>query len=204
MSQELKSGLDNTLATVDPTSKALRVTQYKTNGSLLYDESIGEYMVSATILTTASLATTVGLFHIRNGSIYRVKLKSIIITLSNAGTAGATVFAVGIDRYNSASTTPSGATAITFFPPENSTMPASTVAACMVATAGVGLTLTGLTKTGLMHSCSIPRSVTSTTQTFSFEKDIELNFSEGLIIYPLTATVIGDAFSISLYWEELV
>lgn len=202
MSQEIKSGAGADLATVDPTSKALRVTQYKSDGTLLNEEYLGEYMCATGILTSAALATTVGLFHIRNGATRVMKIKAISVTMCFAGTAAATTFQMAFDRYNAASTTPTGGTAVVPVP-ENTTMGASTYASCLVCAAGTGLTLTGVNKTGPVSILALSRSVTGGNLFFNMtEKDLELQPNEGLIFYPFTTGVIGDSFTISVYWSE--
>jgi hypothetical protein len=202
MAREIKSGATTDLLTIDPTSKAARVTNYKTDGTLLHDEFIAEYMVSASILTTAALATTVGLFTIRNGATRTMKLKEVSIISAFCGTAAATAFQLGCDRFTAGSTTPTGGTAITVFPAENSGMSASTVADCRVCLAGTGISLTGVTKSGTLAITAIPRSVTGASLSFAFDKDIELLPNEGLVFYPYATGVIGDTFAINLYWGE--
>jgi hypothetical protein len=202
MAREIKSGASTDLMTVDPVSKAARVTQYKTDGTLLNTEFIAEYMVSASILTTAALATTVGFFTIRNGATRTMVLKEVSIFSAFCGTAAATALQIGLDRFTAGSTTPTGGTAITVFPAENSGMSASTVADCRVCVAGTGLTLTGVTKSGTVAITVVPRSVTGASINYVFDKDVELLPNEGLVLYPYATGVIGDVFAINLYWGE--
>lgn len=198
----IQSGATADLLTVDPTSKAARVTLYRTDGSPEEQAFLGEYYVAVNIpVFTAALAANSGLVAIRNGATRRMKFLLGELTLGFTGTAAASAMQVSVRRFTAA--TPTGGTAFTIVP-EDSAMSASTVADSRYCAAGTALTITGLVVGAPIYVAQLSRSLTGNTVNFELNRDIVLNVNEGLIIQYDTVGVIGDALGATFYWGEYV
>jgi hypothetical protein len=197
---KIESGLTADLLTIDPISKAARVTLYYADGTEMDIHPVSEYMAGGSILTTAAFAAGAGLFCLQNGPTGILKLKAIEMGVGFCGTAAATAMQLQLTRFNTAS--PTGGTAVVAAS-ETSTMPATRAANIRICTAAAALTITGIVQTGAMMNFVIPRSVTGTRGDFDITRDIELQPNEGILLSYLAAGVIGDTFSISAYWYEM-
>lgn len=200
----IQSGASADTLTVDATSKAGRVTLYKTDGTLVEHEFVGEYYLSVNIPQfTAALAANACVFAIRNSTVKRMKFLRAEIHLSFAGTAAATTMQVSMRRFTVA--TPSGGTTLTtLIVPEDTTMPASAALYAGCATAAAALTTTGATVAAPSFVAQCPRSVTGGVFNYEIDRDLVLNTNEGLLIQYDTVGVIGDAIGITTYWGEYV
>ena len=138
MAAEIKSGASADLATVDPTSKAIRVSLRKTNGDLLIPEYDGNYCLPIEIVPSTLTDGTV-YWAFRNTGAKRVFIHKMRIKVGFAGTPGASGSRFQLRRFSAA--TPTGGTALDVIKFDN-TQPASSVGDARFAPAG--LTVAGV------------------------------------------------------------
>jgi phage tail protein X len=114
MSVSIISGASSDLLTIDPTSKATRVTQYKSDGSLLVAES-NQYMVTGgtSAIIAATLAANTTLASLRNGASKEVHITRLRVSFTPAtvGTSALVAGSIAWQKFTTA--TPTGGTART-------------------------------------------------------------------------------------------
>lgn len=200
----IQSGATADLLTVDPTSKAARVTLYNTDGSLVNHEFLTEYYLSVNIPRfTSALAANSAIFSIRNGATRRLKLVKMVLVAGFDGTAAATTAQYSVRRFTTA--TPTGGTTLTtLVVPEDSAMAASTIADARCATAGAALTITSVVVGNPIVGIAVPRGATGSVAVVDWTQDIVLNANEGILVQYDVAGVIGDSLTVTMYWGEYV
>lgn len=101
MSIELKSGATTDLATVDPTSKAIRVTQYTPAGEVVSTESKATYFAAGTFTPAATPTDLVTIFGSATKTIRVVRL---YIATTNTAAGSQTFFVTKRTAANTAGT----------------------------------------------------------------------------------------------------
>lgn len=202
MSVSIVSGASADLQTIDPTSKAGRVTLYRSDGSLLSREYAGLYRAKIEVIPTTLTANTT-YFAMRNLGARKVYLRRINLQVGFSGTAAATRGSYSLCRFGSA--TPTGGTAETIIKLRNS-WPTSSVTDIRFAPGG--LTTTSVVFEAPFHL------ITHTNQLMidreeAIEQDaededwtFELAVNEGFCIRAYTAVVLGSSVTGSVIWAE--
>jgi hypothetical protein len=193
----------NSLA-IDAVSNAARITQYKTDGSLLNKEYLGSYITRIEIIPTTLTAGTT-YFTMRNLGSKRAFIRSIEFKIGFSGTAAASRTLYEIERFSSA--TPTGGTPLTATKVDN-TYPASSITDIRFSPGG--LTTAGVAFEISFHLIGNSNQLTADGfQDISFIKNGEysqfvLAINEGLAIRANTAVVLGSYLVGSIYWDERV
>lgn len=100
MAVELKSGAASDLATVDATSKALRVTQYNLDGTPNAEKAT--YRASTIIPLVAAVTVNVPIFNIIGSATKTITVKRI--TVSGMTLTAVGYFAINVEKLSTAST----------------------------------------------------------------------------------------------------
>ena len=153
----IKSGATADLMTVDPTSKAARVTLYDSLGTELYPAPTGCYLAKLECRCTGAPAAGVTWFDLRGPPTLKAYVRNLRGTVCFDGTALAAsgTLRMGLYRGTGAATATGGA-AITPSK-KNSTYGAATVVNVQFDITGAGLTTTGITyETDPVHVFSLP------------------------------------------------
>lgn len=179
MSVSIVSGVTSDLATIDPVSKALRVTHYDTAGNSLAPKPT--YRASTAVVFVA-VAGTAPFFAIYGSATKTVRIKRIVIS-------GFTLTAVGYINTNVAkySTAPTGGTATALTPvPLDSNDAASTISLCSVYTAAP----TAGTKVGDLSSRrSLGQATTAAAAGIPEEIEFKIDPDEGIVLRGTTQGV---------------
>ncbi len=218
MSTKIVSGASADLLTVDPTSKAARVTLYDTAGNAIDAPPTGSYMVPINIRQTAATAAAATVFAMRNSTGKTCYIRRIYLVQGFDGTSpAATTLRYGIARFSAA--TPTGGSTIPIIKKRTSYTTSNVTDVRFVDT---GLTTTSVTfetefvSLGLpLYSIQVGAPTTSgacgpvVVNSLMFEKagqnfdTFELAASEGLCIRILTiSTVIGSTLNGFICWDE--
>jgi len=216
MSVKIISGVDSTLLTIDPTSKAARVTLYDSAGNELLPIPTAAYLIGISPTRQTVIDTAGGTFWaMRNNTSGRViYIRRILLIVSFDGTAAATTSRFDLARFSGA--TPSGGTAVT--------LPGGAIkkrtgygnsnlldARWIAGTAG-GLTMTSITVEAAFASVGVSRGVTGSVGVCSLEfgdagshpnDRFELAVGEGLAIQAGVTGVVGDMFQGCIEWDEI-
>lgn len=200
----IQSGSTADQLTVDPTSKAARVTIYNSDGSTYFHEFLSEQYLSVNIPRfTGALAAGTMLFSMRNSTTRRLKIVRTVLIASFDGTAAATTAQYSVRRFTTA--TPTAGTALTLLVvPEDTTKPATQIADARCATASAGLTITSVVVGNPIVGVACSRGGTGQTTVIDHSQDIVLNSSEGICVQYDGTGVIGDALTVTMYWGEYV
>jgi len=216
MSVQVVSGVDATLLTVDPTSKAARATLYDSAGNELRPIPTAAYLLAIINGRQTVVATAAGTFFaMRNNTSGRtIFIRRIILAVGFDGTAAATSSRWELARFSNA--TPSGGTAITL--PAGAVKKRSSYANSnlldarwITGTAG-GLTMTSVVMETAFDSVGVPRGTSGTSIVYvrefgdaGAEKNdrFELLTGEGLAINAGVTGVVGDSFQGSVEWDEI-
>ena len=128
MAINLSSGASSDVLTIDPTSKAARVTLYDTSGNILNQKAT--YRAATTALF-AAVAGTAPFFALYGSGTKTVRVQRVLIAGINSATLG--VDRVNLAKYSTAITggTPTALTLV----PSDSNSSSSTVSLCNVYTA---------------------------------------------------------------------
>lgn len=205
----IQSGATADLMTVDPTSKAARVTLYNSSGVEIRQPPSGSYMAPINVRQTSAAAANVVVWNMRNpaGSAKTVYIRKISLSIAFDGTASAGItLRYKLLRYNTGTYT--GGTNVPVIKKATS-MPATAVTD--IAFLDTGLTAAG--GPGLESEflvIGIPASVTSgigVTQ-LDFANACErdalpvLVAGEGLQIALQQAAIIGQTVGGCVEWDE--
>lgn len=193
--------------TVDPTSKAARVTLYDSAGNkLLLDTPTGAYMLPVNIRQSAATAANATVWAMRNGATKVMSIRRLRLAMMFDGTAAATTtLKYTIQRFSAA--TPTAGTALTVIK-KRSSYGASTVADARFL--DTGLTTTSVTFETDAHILALPISVTSGNAFYDIQfgranepyGDFELAVNEGLCIRLLNTAVVGQGLVGGVEWDE--
>ena len=203
--------ISDAVLTVDPTSKAMWVTQYNGIGQEVphYEKS---FITAPGLLRySAIMPAFIHIFAVRNNWIVPVFIKKISIWTSFDGTAASSSQVFIFRRFNSA--TPSGGAANTAINGEikkkNRTMDPTQVLDIRWADLS---TTTGLGVVGLSLEEAFARGVLNrnsgaiTRFVFNYNLTphdrLQLAYGEGFSLSQLNDAVAGDAVQISVEWEE--
>lgn len=206
MAVQVFSGASSDILTIDPTSKAARVTLYDSNGNESNKPPTGCYMANVNIRQTAATIAGTTVWAMLNSGTLTAFLRHIRVAVSFDGTASAaTTLRYEIERFTVA--TPSGGTLITPVKKRNS-YPSPSVG--NVRFLDTGVTMTSAVFESPFHTIGVPASPTgqSVEQDLDFETTneryapLEIAVNEGLCIRLSTAAVIGMGLKGSISWDE--
>jgi hypothetical protein len=206
---QIQSGATSDLWTVDPTSKAGRVTLYDSLGNeLIKKPSAGSYLANVLIrqsATTAANTMVWSLFNTSSTIFNRIRSVRLAVVFDQTAT-GATTKAYYLQRI--ATAVPSGGTAIT--PTTKRTGDASSIAD--VRFADTGYTTTSMTTVASPFcKIAIPISATGTINVMALPfyimgerlfSPIELGQNEGIGIFLNEQTAIGMGIAGQVEWDE--
>ena len=199
----IKSGVSTDQWTIDPVSKAGRVTLYDSSGKLVVKEYDASYMVRIEVIPTTLTAGTT-YFAMRNVGGKRVFIRKIEMKLGFSGTATASRSLYEWERFSAA--TPTGGTALTALK-KGSTFPNSSVGDIRFAPGG--LTITGVVFEAPFHLVGNTNQLNNDqTQDISYVDGpdigrLVLAVGEGLCVRANTAIVAGSYLIGSITWDEL-
>lgn len=204
---QIQSGASSDLLTIDPTSKAARVTPYD---SLANEHapfpSPGAYALPINIDQTAATAANSTVWAMRNGASNKIFLRRLLLNIVFDGTAAAGLtLRYMLARFSAA--TPTGGTSIPAIKMQT-TFAASTLADARFL--DTGLTTAGVVFETEWATLSIPASITGGVVNWpcpfigsnEAKESFVLNPNEGLAIRLQSAAIIGLGISGSVHWDE--
>ncbi len=210
MSISIISGAGTDVLTVDPTSKAGRVTPYDSLGAEINAAPIGCYCLPIRIVQSAASVAGVTVWAMRlvNTSTKKVKIKKIHLAIGFAGgTATVTVSEYDLVRFSAA--TPTLGTAITVVKKKSSYGASDVTDARFLDT---GLTTTGITFETAFAMVGCGRNL-GAVQNFGVDfssgggnrdfEAFELRAGEGFAIRLGIVAVIGDYIEGFVTWDEV-
>ena len=228
----IRSGASTDQLTIDPTSKAARVTRYDAAGRELYPKPTGAYMAPINIRNTAATAAGAAAVVIRGPAqaspLLKMYIRNIRGTIGFDGTALAASATLRMGLYRGQGvTTASGGTAITAanITKKDSTFGSSTILDYRYDATGVGLTTTGITFDAdpihvfslsvIQLQVAVPTTSASAGPVMTFDLDYHTaaRLGSNLVIGPdqhlalrlqTVAAVIGFGIYGSIAWEERV
>lgn len=204
---EIVSGASADKWTIDPVSKAGRVTLYDSTGNkLLLETPVGSYILPINVRQTATTASPATVWAMRNGATKTISIRRLRLSVLFDGTAAAaTTVKYTILRFSTA--TPSAGTALTVIKKRSSYASSTLTDARFLDT---GLTVTSVVFETDMHIIGLPISVTGgvSPQDLLFSRanepygDFELAANEGLAIQLKSQAAIGLGIVGSVEWDE--
>jgi hypothetical protein len=208
VSTEIKSGASADHWTIDPISKAGRVTLYDTLGVEVNKAPLGSYMLPINMgRLTAAIAANSLIWSMRNavGSGKTVKIRRVLSNVAFDGTAAATTALYDWVRYSAA--TPTGGTPMVVIKKRNTAPPSAITDARF--NAGAALSVTSVVFETSAFSIGNQRQVAAgKTADLRFEvsgqdyDNFELAAGEGFGVRLNVASVIGDSISGGVTWDE--
>lgn len=204
----IQSGATADLLTVDPTSKAARVTLYDNAGNEVLKPPTGAYVLPVSVTQSAATAanSTVWAMRYVTGSL-TAKIRRIRLAVGFNGTAAAaTSVAYHLCRFSTA--TPTGGTAIGVIKKRNSYAGSVVTDARFLDT---GLTVAGVVFETPFAQMSIPVSVTGVINPWEVDfvdvgdrfDEFALVAGEGLAIRLDVVAVAGQIISGYVEWDEV-
>lgn len=204
----IQSGASSDTLTIDPTSKAGRVTIYDSSGLEVAKPPTGSYIADINIRQAAATGAGATVWAMRNVSGPAIAyIRHIRLMVSFDGTAAAaTTLRYDFQRFDTA--TPTGGTSVTAVK-KRSTYGSPNVSDIRFADAGV--TTTGVVFGAAFHTVGLPSSVTNgnietdldfATAGERYNSPFELASGEGFCIRLNTAAVIGLSIRGSVSWDE--
>jgi hypothetical protein len=216
MAAEIKSGATADLLTIDPTSKASRVTLYDSLGNKTYeDRPTGSYLANINFTTGAGTAgQAFWIFRNPAGSGRSLFIRNIRGRLTWAGTAvAAATYGIEIIRFTSAADIATTGTTIPISK-KQTVFANSVVTAANIAQKDTVLTVTGATfETAGFNVIMVPASVTGTVSQFDLDfsqsgleyETLDLSPTEGIMIRVVTGGTTHTAgFRVggTIEWDE--
>ena len=202
---EVKSGASTDVLTVDSTSKAARVTLYRSDGTEISNTTVSYLLPIPYQRLTAAVAAGSKIWAMRNGASKTMRIKRIYIGVSFDGSAASSTSCYQFMRFSGA--TPSGGTALTAVKKKTS-LGATTMADARYNYAAA-LTVTGITFETSFFEIGCQRQVNANIEAYLVadqegpDSIIELAPNEGLAINLYVAAVIGDGLGGYIEWEEV-
>lgn len=204
---QIQSGVGSDLLTIDPTSKAARVTPYDFQGNQFspYPDP-GAYALPVNIDQTANTAANSTVWAMRNGASKKMFFRRLLLAVHFDGTASAgNTLKYMLTRFSAA--TPTGGTSLAAAKMQT-TFSASTLADARFL--DTGLTTTGVTFETEFATLAIPASVTGGIIFWNCpfigsneaKEPFVLNPNEGLAIRLQNAAVTGLGITGSIHWDE--
>lgn len=207
MSVSIISGASSDLQTIDPTSKAARITQYRTDGIPLIAES-NQYMVTGgtSAIVAAGLAANTTLASLRNGASKEVHITRLRVAFTPAtvGTSALVAGSIAWQKFTTA--TPTGGTPRTIAKKKTS-YSASTVVD--VRDSNAALTVTGVAFVDIFAQSQVPLMTVGGLFLWANDLDdndhIILEANEGIcirtqVVMPATQTWM---YSYAIEWHEV-
>lgn len=208
MSTEVKSGASADLWTIDPTSKAGRVTLYDAAGNEIHPVPTGAYVMPLVRgRITAAIAANSLIWGMRAGASLTVFIRRIRIVCAFDGTAAASTQQFEFIRFVNAN--PTGGSVLTPIK-KRGAYAGSTVqdarfnAGAALGVAGISFDGNGFGDFGVSRgatgaSAMLELVFSSAAERFS---RFELAPNEGLGIRTVVATVVGDSIQGAIEWDE--
>ena len=205
MSVKIAGAATNQDLEVDLTSKAARVTLYRSDGSEISNIPTAYLLPIPMLRLTAAIAAASKIWAMRNGTSKMMRIKRLALFVGFDGTAAATTSCYQLMRF--AGATPSGGTALSAVK-KKSSLGASTMMDARY-NYGAALTVTGITFETSCLEIGAQRQVNANNGMGLFadlegpDSIIELAPNEGLAINLFVASVIGDSIGGYIEWEEI-
>lgn len=201
---KIQSGATADELTVDPTSKAARVTLYDAAGNPINPQKPTKFFLPITIDVSVIQAANSYIWAIRNGATKKMIIDYLLLNLGFRGTAAATSQVFELVRFSGANM--AGGTGYTLgssISRKTSTGVNSTVQDARFSGAAA-LTVSGVVfEPQSMSAVGVSRSVSGQQVAVDLNKlDIELLPNEGLAIRATAATVVGDTVQGHIHWTE--
>lgn len=203
MSTEIKSGASADKLTIDPVSKAARVTLYDSLG--VEQGEVGELVFYLPIYIRQTAITVAGsiVWMMRNGATKTIEIKKLMLTVGfDAAAQASTSRSYSFARFST--DVPTGGTSILAnIVKQSSTQAASTIAAARYA--DVGLTLGATVLEAPFATVEIPISATGVIVPLAIELDdkhLKLAANEGIAIYLEQNAAVGQSISGMIQWDE--
>lgn len=200
----IRSGATSDELTVDPTSKAARVTLYDSTGTKLFHEGADRYILRIPRMTGGTPAAGSTILAFRNLGAKKVRIRKIGICSSFAGTAAATTQSYQLARF--ATATPTGGTALTVVKKRSSAAATTVTDARFGGATQTALTVTGVVfETPFAHVLCPRQNGYAMWADFDFinkEEAFEIDVNEGFAIQIELVAVAGDSISGFIEWDE--
>ena len=203
----ISSGATSDTWTVDPTSKAGRVTIYNASGVEMFATPSGAFLAPVNIRQTAATAAPATVWSMRNptSSTKVAYIRRIFVVMAFDGIAAASTARYDFMRFSAA--TPTGGTAITPIKKRNADAGTAVTDLRFVDT---GLTVAGVTFETAFATVSLPLALTGGVQAFdmNFEKPgerystFDLVAGEGLAVQLNVTAVAGQSLVGFAEWDE--
>jgi hypothetical protein len=201
----IQSGATADLLTIDPTSKAARVTLYNTDGVAASTALSGSYVAPVNIRQTAATGAGGTVWAMRNGSARDICIRGLELAIIFDGSSSSVTVKYELARFSGA--TPTGGAAITIIKKKASYPPSSVVDIRFLDT---GLTTTGVTFATSFFVIGLPISASAVSRdgdpvfkVFGEEHScFVLEANEGLCIRLTNAAVIGQGLTGMISWDE--
>lgn len=202
---KIQSGASTDEMSVDPTSKAARVTLYDSLGREINPQKNNKYFLPILIDVTAIQAANSYIWMMRNDVTKKITFNNITLNCCFHGSATTISQLFELVRFSGAN--PSGGTAIAIganVPRKNSGVSAHSTIQDARFNNAAALTIGGISfEPNGIASFGVPRSPAGQQFVFDFSKlDIELGAGEGLAIRATAATVVGDIVQGVVHWTE--
>jgi len=142
---KIQSGATSDLLTIDPTSKAARVTLYDSTGRELFPKQTGSYMARIETRHTSAAAAGVTTWNFRGPTTLKAYIRSIrgCVAFDGTGLAASGTMRYGLYRGTGAASPTGGAATAAI--KKNTTFGASTATSIRFDVTGVGLTTASIT-----------------------------------------------------------
>lgn len=225
---KIESGASADLLTIDPTSKAGRVTLYDSSGREIYKASTGAYILGFQTRHTTAAAAGVTVLNVKGPPTKKARIERIagIIGFDGTALAASGTLRYGLYRGSGAPVTTAGGSRVAPDPAEGkkrSTYPSWSLAEFAYDLNGTGLTTTGITyETQPLHIITVPvvstqvAAATTSNATGCYvpfdlnldrhgglDEAIELAANEHLALRLVTvAAIIGLSIAGSIEWSE--
>lgn len=206
MAIELKSGAGSDLLTVDPTSKAIRVTQYNTDATVYGQKRT--YRASTIIPLAAAVTVDVPFFNIIGSATQTVTVRKI--TVSGMTLTAVGYYTIAVQKLSSASSGGTSTSPVTVPLDSNSAVATAVVKAYTVAPTRGSLTNGGTVASWRTLWQPTTAAAAGTTDTFTFSFG-DITESRGLVlrgaaqevclVFPVVLASAG-ALSIDIEWTE--
>jgi len=207
---QIKSGATSDLWTIDPTSKAGRVTLYDSSGNeVAKPPGTGSYILQIPNgRITAAIGAGSTLWAMRNGATKTLSIRRVLLTIGFDGTGVATTSLFELVRFSTAA--PTGGTAITAnVVKKKNSYGASTLADARF-NSGAALSVVSVVFEAAFGMWGVPRGATGAVATVDARwrtglesyDTFNLAINEGIAIRCTVATVIGDSFKGMIEWDE--
>lgn len=205
MSATIKSGASTDELSIDPASKAARVTIYDSLGNEVKASSADRFFLPISLPVFAVLAANSYVWAMRNGGTKTINIDKVLLALAFSGVAAANVSQFELVRFTTANM--SGGTAFALgsnVPKKTTTGNNSTLQDARYNGAAALVTTGCVFEVQPVMQIGISRAVTSQSITQWLDNlDINLLPNEGIALRATAATVVGDTVLGTIRWSEV-